>query len=61
MGRGEGPGVERVVSVRGGGGAGGGGADVGSVAEVEGEVGGVGTLTHFLLNLEEVHIRGTFC
>ena len=58
-------GVERVVSV--GAVVGGGGAEgigVGRVAEVEGEVGGVGTgggYTHFLLNfLKKVDIWGTF-
>ena len=33
----------------------------GGWAEVGGGVGRVGTLTHFLLNLQEVDIRGTFC
>ena len=47
-----GVGAEREAGVQGG-----------SVAGVEGGVGGMGTgwLTHFLLNLQKVDIRGTFC
>ena len=53
-----GVGAERGAEVQGGSVAG-----VERVAEVGGEVGGVGAgwLTHFLLNSEEVDIRGTFC
>ena len=70
VGRGGGAGVGRVVSVPGGGGACMAGVQGrGSVAGVERVAGlggrgeGVGTewLTHFLLNLRKVDIRGTFC
>ena len=51
-----GVGAEQGAGVQGGSVAG-----VERVAGVEGGVGEVGWLTHFLLNLKKVDIRGTFC